>query len=228
TAEEKLAASNRELEAFSYSVSHDLRAPLRHIDGFAELLQRSLPAATLDDKAKRYLKVIVDSVARVGTLIDDLLAFSRAGRVEMHNAHVSLDRLIQDVRAEVTTDRRNGQPNWTVHRLPDVQGDPSMLRIAFVNLLSNAVKYTRTRPQPEIEIGCIERSDETVIFVGDNGVGFDMAYANKLFGVFQRLHRADEFEGTGIGLANVKRVIVRHGSRVWAEGAVDRGATFYV
>lgn len=198
-AEEDLAASNRELEAFSYSVSHDLRAPLRHIAGFAELLQRWPGPATLDDKAKRHLNVIVESVARMGTLIDDLLAFSRAGRVEMHTARVPLDQLIQDVRAEVTVDRRNGQTNWNIHPLPDVQGDPGMLRVAFVNLLSNAVKYTRTRPRPEIEIGCIEHPDETVIFVRDNGVGFDMSYVDKLFGVFQRLHRPTNSRGQGSG-----------------------------
>ena len=225
---ELLAAANKELEAFSYSVSHDLRAPLRHIDGYASLLSKAA-AVSLDDKAKRYLQTISESATRMGQLIDDLLVFSRMGRQEMLQGTVNLDQLIASVLHDLRHDLQDRTISWTIARLPEVTGDAAMLRQVFVNLLGNAVKFTGTRPQATIEIGSRQSSQqEAVVFVRDNGVGFDMQYANKLFGVFQRLHRADEFDGTGIGLANVRRIIHRHGGKTWAEGALGEGATFYV
>lgn len=222
----ELEAANQELEAFSYSVSHDLRAPLRHVAGFADMLQKHA-STQLDAKAQRYVQTIIDSAKRMGMLIDDLLVFSRMGRVEMRREIVDLnlvvDGVIQELREEI------GARNvlWRKEKLPAVSADKAMLRQVVVNLLSNAIKYTGPRDPAEIEIGSREDKGELVIWVKDNGVGFDPAYAHKLFGVFQRLHQSSEFEGTGIGLANVRRIIVRHGGRVWAEGSIDKGATFH-
>ena len=224
----ELQAINKELEAFAYSVSHDLRAPLRHMAGYTELLQKSSGAA-LDDKGRRYIGIIQDSAKRMGMLIDDLLSFSRIGRAETRITMVSLERLIKDIQAEVWRETEGRNMTWKIGALPDVYGDQAMLRVALVNLISNAVKFTRLQPDPVIEIGCSEaRPDGVVLFVKDNGVGFDMKYVNKLFGVFQRLHKAEEFEGTGIGLATVQRIIHRHGGQVWAEGELRAGATFHV
>lgn len=224
----ELEAINKELEAFAYSISHDLRAPLRHMVGFTELLQRSA-SSQLDEKGKRYTSMILEAAKRMGTLIDDLLAFSRIGRAETRESMVSMEELVKEVQNEVWRDTEGRNVTWRIGQLPDLYGDRSMLKLAMVNLISNAVKFTRTRPLPEIEIGSTDKpADGVVVFVKDNGVGFDMKYVNKLFGVFQRLHRADEFEGTGIGLATVQRIIHRHGGRVWAEGQVGGGATFYV
>ncbi len=224
---EELASVNQELEAFSYSVSHDLRAPLRHIGGFAQLLGRS-SGAGLDEKGRHYLATIDDSVRQMGSLIDELLAFSRLGRAEVRREAVDLEAIARDAIQEVERDVNGRDVRWTVGALPRVTGDAALLRQALVNLLSNAVKYTRPREVSRIEIGSAAgTSDDVVCFVRDNGVGFDMKYADKLFGVFQRLHGPDEFEGTGIGLANVRRVIQRHGGRTWAEGIVDGGASFY-
>jgi light-regulated signal transduction histidine kinase (bacteriophytochrome) len=223
----ELATVNDELEAFSYSVSHDLRAPLRHVTGFASLLHRAI-GDRLDEKEARYLRTIVESANRMGRLIDDLLAFSRMGRLPIERRRVSLSQVVLDARQDVPRSDAAPEVAWTVHPLPDVDGDPALLRQVFVNLFTNAVKYSGVRPHPAVEVGA--RADgrgEAVIYVRDNGVGFDMAYVDKLFGVFQRLHSSDAFEGTGIGLANVRRIIHRHGGRVWAEGAVDAGATFY-
>jgi signal transduction histidine kinase len=224
----ELTALNQELEAFSYSVSHDLRAPLRHVSGFVSMLE-SHAAQTLDDKGRRYLATIATAAARMGRLIDDLLAFSRMGRAQLTKSATSLDALVKEARAEVIPAAAGRRVEWTIHPLPDVAADPAMLKLAIVNLLSNAIKYTGTRPCAQIEVGTAAGSPgEVVLFVRDNGVGFEMQYVHKLFGVFQRLHRSDEFEGTGIGLANVRRIITRHGGRVWAESAIDHGATFYV
>ena len=225
---ELLQAANKELEAFSYSVSHDLRAPLRHIDGYAALLSKSAGEA-LNEKAKRYLETISSSAKQMGQLIDDLLVFSRMGRQEMLHSTVNLNQLVKTVIHDLRLDLQGKTISWTIGSLPDVPGDPAMLRQVFMNLLTNAVKFTATRPNPCIEIGTTrDTPGEVTLFVRDNGVGFDMQYVNKLFGVFQRLHRNDEFEGTGIGLANVRRIVHRHGGRTWAEGVLDQGATFYL
>jgi light-regulated signal transduction histidine kinase (bacteriophytochrome) len=223
----ELEAANKELESFSYSVSHDLRAPLRHIAGYAELLQRQA-SASLDEKARRYMAMILEASKRMGDLIDDLLGFSRIGRAEARKAAVSLDQLVREVIAELRQDTKDRQIEWTIGALPVCYGDRSMLKVVLANLLSNAVKFTRPRSPAKIEIGWADVKDNQIeVFVRDNGAGFEMQYVNKLFGVFQRLHRVDEFEGTGIGLATVQRIIHRHGGEVRAEGAVDQGATFY-
>jgi len=223
-----LEASNKELEAFAYSISHDLRAPIRHMVGYAELLQRN-SASALDEKSRRYMMTILDSAKKMGTLIDDLLAFSRIGRAETRETTVNLGLLVKEALGEVQQDMHGRNIAWKISALPDLHGDRSMLRLALINLVSNAVKFTRTRPQAEIEIGCFQKNEaEVVVFIKDNGVGFDMKYVDKLFGVFRRLHPAEAFEGTGIGLATVQRIIHRHGGRVWAEGLVDRGATFFL
>ena len=224
----ELAASNKELEAFAYSVSHDLRAPLRHMAGFSELLQKH-SAQVLDDKSKRYIGVILESAKKMGALIDDLLSFSRIGRAETNKTTVNLRQLVEEALAEVRRDVGDRKIVWNVDKLPAAYGDRAMLRLALVNLISNAVKFTRTRTAAEIQIGQAPATgDQIVVFVRDNGVGFDMKYVGKLFGVFQRLHSTESFEGTGIGLATVQRIALRHGGGAWAEGAVDQGATFYL
>jgi PAS domain S-box-containing protein len=223
----ELEAKNRELEAFAYSISHDLRAPLRHMSGYAELLQKK-SSAMLDAKSQRYMLMIQESAKRMGDLIDDLLAFSRIGRTETQKSLVNLEQLVREALSEVRQETDGRDIVWNIGTLPNFYGDRSMLRLVFINLLSNAVKFTRTRPRAEIEIGCDEANqNEVVVYVKDNGVGFDMKYVNKLFGVFQRLHPSQTFEGTGIGLATVQRIVQRHGGKVWAEGLVDQGATFY-
>lgn len=223
----QLEAVNRELEAFSYSVSHDLRAPLRHVNGFCDLLKKHL-GDSADDKARRYMGTIEEASRKMGTLIDELLVFSRMGRAEMQQAELSLDELVADVLKDFSEEVAARNVALKIDPLPLVRGDRSMLRQVFVNLVSNALKYSRKREHACIEIGRIPGGEgEAVVFIRDNGVGFDPTYAHKLFGVFQRLHRAEDFEGTGIGLANVRRIVLRHGGRVWAEGRPGEGATFY-
>jgi signal transduction histidine kinase/HAMP domain-containing protein len=221
----QLEAANGELEAFSYSVSHDLRAPLRHIDGFANLLHKQA-AASLDDQGRRFLATISESARRMGRLIDDLLSFSRMGRSHMQPGAIDQDALVATV---VREGRYPAGVEWQIAPLPRVHGDHAMLRQVWSNLIDNAVKYSSKVPHPRIEIGsqADEPAGEMVFFVRDNGAGFDMRYATKLFGVFQRLHGVAEFEGTGIGLANVRRIVTRHGGRTWAESEPGRGATFY-
>jgi PAS domain S-box-containing protein len=223
---EQLAATNRELEAFSYSVSHDLRAPLRHIIGFVDLLNNKSTVA-LDEKSRHYLQVITDAAQKMGNLIDDLLAFSRMGRSEMMKTTVDFNQLVKDIVRDQAEEAKDREIEWKISPLPAVIGDSAMLRQVVFNLVANAIKFTRPRDRAVIEIGSLDQEDETHFYVRDNGVGFDAAYVNKLFGLFQRLHRPDEFEGTGVGLAIVQRIIMRHGGRVWAEGTLEGGATFW-
>ena len=223
----QLEALNKELEAFSYSVSHDLRAPLRHIDGFARLLAER-EGGRLDETSRRYLQIVGDSARRMGQLIDDLLSFSRMGRAEMQSQPLDLNQLVASVRSDLAPLCEGRRVVWEIGQLPGVRGDRALIRVVLVNLLSNAVKYTAPREEAHIAVVAGDAGvDECVVTIRDNGVGFDMQYAHKLFGVFQRLHRDDEFEGTGIGLATVRRIISRHGGRVWAEGQPDAGAAFH-
>jgi PAS domain S-box-containing protein len=223
----QLEAANQELEAFSYSVSHDLRAPLRHIVGFVELLHQDAGAA-LSAGSLRHLGTISASAKRMGELIDNLLAFSRIGKTEMQKTSVKLDELLRETLSDFQAEIDKQRIVWKIHPLPAVWGDRALLRMVLVNFISNAVKFTGGRARAEIEIGCESGGNgETAIFIRDNGAGFDPKYTGKLFGVFQRLHSQSEFEGTGIGLANIHRIINRHGGRVWAEGVVDGGATFH-
>ena len=222
----QLHATIRELEAFSYSVSHDLRAPLRAIDGFSKMLQEDYESK-LGDEGRRVLGVIRHNTVNMGQLIDGLLAFSRLGRQQMGHDVINMTELAKDAMREVVGGEGRKDLQFSVQMLPNAAGDRLLLRQVFINLLSNAVKFTRNRHPGVIEVGGETHEDQNTFFVRDNGVGFDMRYIDKLFGVFQRLHGANEFEGTGLGLAIVQRVISRHGGRVWAEGAVDRGATLY-
>ena len=223
---ERLQSANKELEAFSYTVSHDLRAPLRHVVGFADLLEKK-SGALLDEPGRRYLNLVKDAGRRAGTLIDDLLAFSRTSRTELSVSQVSMAQKVEKIRAELVVEHPGREIRWEIGPLPDVWGDPALLRLVWRNLLENAVKYSGKQPASLIAIGASERPGEWEFFVKDNGVGFDPAHAQKLFGVFQRLHDAEAFEGTGIGLANVRRIVARHGGRTWAESAPNQGATFF-
>ena len=223
----QLKAANQELEAFSYSVSHDLRAPLRHIVGFVEMLSEDAGGA-LSAASIRHLATISGSAKRMGDLIDDLLAFSRIGKADMQKVDVNLDELLRETLSDFQEEIQRRRIVWRIQPLPVVRGDRALLRMVLVNLISNAVKFTSGRAEPVIEIGSAPGGeDEHVIFIRDNGAGFDPKYKDKLFGVFQRLHSQKEFEGTGIGLANIQRIIQRHGGRVWAEGMVNGGATFH-
>jgi light-regulated signal transduction histidine kinase (bacteriophytochrome) len=223
----QLEAANEELEAFSFSVSHDLRAPLRQILGFVALLKKDA-GSLLSENGLQHLTTISQSTKRMGELIDDLLAFSHVGRAELRKTEINLDQLVQETLGDFQADTKARKIVWQIHPLPPVRADRALLRMVLVNLISNAVKFTGTRAEARIEIGCAPGgSEEVVIFIRDNGVGFDPRCIHKLFGVFQRLHTREEFEGTGIGLANVQRIVRRHGGRAWAEGVVDGGATFY-
>lgn len=222
----ELTRSNKELEAFSYSVSHDLRAPLRHIVGYAEMLKEG-GASKLSPKEARCVETIIESSEYAGRLVDKLLGFSRLGRAELQRVQVDLNILVRETQRDVMQDVQDRNITWKIGPLPTVVVDLMMIRMAVRDLLSNAIKYTRQKDEAIIEVGVQNHKTEYVFFVKDNGVGFDMAYVDKLFGVFQRLHRWEDYEGTGIGLANVRRVIERHGGRTWAEGIEDKGATFY-
>jgi PAS domain S-box-containing protein len=225
--EQRVAQRTAQLESFSYSVSHDLRAPLRHILAFAGLLRQEA-GPLLSEQSFRHLETILQSAKRMGGLIDDLLAFSRIGIAGLQKTKVSLDELVRETLSDFEVETKDRNVIWTIHALPAVWADLALLRLVLANLISNAVKFTSGRAEARIEIGTAPvGSAGTVIFIRDNGAGFDPEYTEKLFGVFQRLHSQEEFEGTGIGLANVQRIILRHGGRTWAEGAVDAGATFY-
>ena len=222
----QLQEANRELESFSYSVSHDLRAPIRHISGFVDMLTKRA-GTTLDPTASHYLRVIASSAKYAGNLVDDLLGFSRMGRAGMVRGHVSMNQLVEQATNDLLPEMAGRRVEWNVGDLGEATVDASMMRLVWRNLIGNALKYSRNRDVSRISIGRENAGGEARFFVRDNGVGFDMQYADKLFGVFQRLHTGDQFEGTGIGLANVRRIVARHGGRTWAEGEVEKGATFW-
>lgn len=222
----QLEAANKELEAFSYSVSHDLRAPLRAIDGFSRVLLEDCNDK-LDDEGKRLLKIVRDNTNKMGQLIEDILTLSRLGRKQLEMSHIDMAELTKDVFDELKVTTPGRKIQLDIKNLPDAHGDPSMIRQVLVNLLSNAIKFTRPREKAVIEVGGRKEGNENIYYVKDNGVGFDMQYVNKLYGVFQRLHSEVDFEGTGVGLAIVQRIVHKHGGKVWAEGKVNDGAVFY-
>jgi light-regulated signal transduction histidine kinase (bacteriophytochrome) len=222
----ELEVANHELEAFAYSVSHDLRAPLRAMDGFSRILMEDF-AANLDSSAQRYLRLVRENAQQMGDLIDHLLAFSRLGRQALKIQPVDVADVVCQAVENVYAAREGRDVTIVIGDLPSCQADPVLLRQVYINLLGNALKFTRERENPTIEVGCLHQDGQDVFFVKDNGVGFDMQYAHKLFGVFQRLHRAEEYEGTGVGLATVQRIIHRHGGRIWAEAEANRGAAFF-
>jgi signal transduction histidine kinase len=222
----ELTAAVNELDAFSYSVSHDLRAPLRAIDGFSQILLKQYGPALPED-AREHLQLVRDNTVQMGHLVDDLLAFSRLGRAPLNKQRVATGTIIEQVLCDARQQANGRSVSVTIGKTPTLWGDPALIKQVFANLIQNAFKYTRARAEAVIEIGSSEIGREQVFFVRDNGAGFDMQYADKLFGVFQRLHRVEDFEGTGVGLAIVQRIVQRHGGRVWAEAAVDKGATFY-
>ena len=222
----QLTAANQELEAFTYSVAHDLRAPLRHIDAFSRILSEDF-SASLPPEARRYLETIRNGSRNMSQLVDDLLNLARVGRQELRRKPIPLGGLVKEVVADLKRETEGRQIEWKICQLPTVECDPGLMKQVFANLLSNAVKYTRPRQKSVIEVGSGKTNGATAIFVRDNGVGFNMKYVDKLFGVFQRLHRAEEFEGTGVGLATVDRILRKHGGSIWAEAGVNQGATFY-
>lgn len=223
---EQLDAVNKELEAFSYSVAHDLRAPLRHINGFSKILQDDYGPA-LDETGQHYLKSVSDAAKNMGQLVDDLLKMGRIGRQELMRRSTDLNALMGRSLQDLQPECEGRKIDWRIGDLPSLECDPGLMKQVFVNLLSNAVKYTRRRENAVIEVGQVTLDGAPAIFVRDNGAGFDQRYAHKLFGVFQRLHSAEEFEGTGVGLATVQRIVQKHGGRIWAEAEVDKGATFF-
>jgi PAS domain S-box-containing protein len=222
----QLTAANQELEAFTYSVAHDLRAPLRHIDAFSRILADDF-ASSLPPEARRYLETIRNGSRNMSQLVDDLLNLARVGRQELRRKPIPLSRLVNEVVADLKRETEGRQIAWRISQLPTLECDPGLMKQVFANLLSNAVKYTRPRQQTVIEVGSGKANGTTAVFVRDNGVGFNMKYVDKLFGVFQRLHRAEEFEGTGVGLATVDRILRKHGGSIWAEAGINQGATFY-
>jgi PAS domain S-box-containing protein len=222
----ELQTANKELEAFNYSVAHDLRAPLRHIHGFSDLLMRDAQS-TLSDDGRHFLDCILEGTSRAGTLIEALLSLSRIGRQPLSLRRIPLGKVAQEVIDDLARENANRQIEWKAGDLPVVACDPGLMRIVFVNLLGNAVKFTRPRATAIIEIGHKLLHGDPVLFVRDNGVGFDMRYVDKLFGMFQRLHSEKDFEGTGVGLATVRRILQKHGGRIWVESELDKGTTFY-
>ncbi len=222
----ELAAANDELEAFTYSVSHDLRAPLRHIDGFSKLLLEEC-GKTLPEGPRRYLTRVREGTQRMGALVDELLNLARLGRKSLTFTRTRMNSLVEEALRVLSLDMAGREVEFRIGALPFVECDPGLVKQVFVNLLSNALKFTRPRERALIEVGMTESDGRKAVFVRDNGVGFSMKYADKLFGIFQRLHRAEDFEGTGVGLATVQRIIHKHGGRVWAEAELDRGAAFY-
>ena len=222
----ELAAAHQDLESFSYSISHDFRAPLRHIRGYVEILQAAA-GPTLDKISREHLQTIAESAAQMDQMMDGLLELFRLGRTEMSSQPVSLSAIVKEARQELRSEITGRTIDWKIGVLRDVRGDPVMLRKVMVNLISNAIKFTRTRSPATIEIGADSAGRETILFVRDNGVGFDMKCAARLFGVFQRFHGAREFSGVGVGLAQVRRIIQRHGGLTWAEAKPGGGATFY-
>jgi light-regulated signal transduction histidine kinase (bacteriophytochrome) len=222
----ELVATNAELESFTYSVSHDLRAPLRHVDGFAQILEQEC-GPQLSPEALRYAAKIRQGSQNMGRLVDDLLNLSRVGKQEVNRQSVPLNSVVNEALAEIQSETNGRQIEWRIGSLPTFDGDPGLLRLLFINLLANAAKYTRQRTPAKIEIDQMQFNGDVIVFVRDNGVGFNMKYSNKLFGVFQRLHRAEEFEGTGVGLATVLRIVRKHGGKIWAEAEVGKGATFF-
>jgi signal transduction histidine kinase len=222
----ELSDANIELESFAYSVAHDLRAPLRHIAGYADMLVQDY-GSQLDAEAQRCLKKIEDSAHKMGHLVDDLLHLSKVGQRKLTLQNMALGSLLAQVIKDLAPECSGRDVTWRVGDLFSAECDPGLMKQVFVNLLSNAVKYTRTQEHAVIEVGQARQNDERVIFVRDNGVGFEMQYAGKLFGVFQRLHKARDFEGTGVGLAIVQRIIRKHGGRIWVEAELNRGATFF-
>lgn len=223
---EELNFMNKELESFSYSVSHDLKAPLRSINGFSQILKEDY-GTKLDDQGKKTLNIIIENALKMSDLIDSLLNFSRLGRKGITKATINMDLLVTNILEEFNTQEPAIKLNWTIQELSPVKGDKELLKQVYYNLISNAIKYSAKKEKPAVEIGCQSDHKGIIYYVKDNGAGFNMDYKDKLFGVFQRLHGADEFEGIGIGLAIVQRIVARHGGRVWAEGKVDVGATFY-
>jgi light-regulated signal transduction histidine kinase (bacteriophytochrome) len=221
----ELAATNKELEAFAYSVSHDLRAPLRHIDAFAQIMEEEIQKDPVG--ARRYLDRIRLGVQNMGQLVDDLLKLSRVGRGELKFETVRLNTIVEEVLAELKLETAGRDIEWRIAELPSALVDPGLIKQVFANLISNAIKYTRPRARAVIEIGAEPVEGETAIFIRDNGVGFNMKFAHKLFGVFQRLHRLEDFEGTGVGLATVQRIVRLHGGKIWANAELDKGATFH-
>jgi len=222
----QLEAANKELDAFCYSVSHDLRAPLRHMDGFVNLLVTRCKDG-LNEKGLHYVDIIASSARQMGVLIDDLLQFSRTGRVEMLQEKMDMNQAVKETLTLLKESYAGRSIEWIIADLPAVRGDYALMRQVWTNLLENAVKYTRPSQDTRIEVRYYEEKGECVFVVSDNGVGFDMQYVHKLFGVFQRLHTQEEFAGTGIGLATVQRIIQRHGGRIWAEAKLNQGARFY-
>ncbi len=222
----ELETANKELESFSYSVSHDLRAPLRAIDGYTKILEED-QFRNLDDDGKRMIGAILKNTKRMGDLIDDLLAFSRLGKKEINGLDINMNSVVKMIVDDFLFVEKEGKINIRIQDLPPAHGDQALIKQVWINLISNAIKYSKKESKIEIEIGSYPKEDKTVYYVKDNGVGFDMRYYNKLFGVFQRLHSQEEFEGTGVGLAIINRIIQKHNGEVWAESKLNEGATFY-